>query len=238
MIRSLILLFLCAGYFHSAAQETAKGILEKSITYHDPKGILSKEHVTLELLGSRPNGPDQTTTVFLHQSKQEVSIKNMQDDYEIEMQKSGDQVIFTVDGRKDLTEEEITKYRLTAERLDLMKNYYRYLWLAPLVLHDPGTILHDKVSRKDFFGKDALELKITYDPTVGEDIWYFYFDTKTYAMVGYRFYHDETANDGEYILLSEEINYKSVRIPKNRKWYTHKEDKFLGEDRLLDFKVH
>jgi len=51
-------------------------------------------------------------------------------------------------------------------------------------------------------------------------------------MVGYRFYHDESANDGEDILLEQEIESDDVRLPQIRKWYTHKEDKYLGQDKL------
>jgi len=212
MTRLLLFILVCSYVVDLTSQSTAQEVLEKSIKYHDPKGILSKGHLTLQLLGTRPNGPDQMSTVYLHQNEEEVKISSSRDEQEILMHKLGSQSSFTIDGRKDLTEEEVKKYRLTDQRLQLMANYYRYLWLAPLVLEDPGTHLGNQVNETEFFGKKALEVKVTYDPEVGADIWYFYFDPATYAMIGYRFYHDEAANDGEYILLSEEVIYEKEKI--------------------------
>jgi len=56
-------------------------------------------------------------------------------------------------------------------------------------------------------------------------------------MIGYRFYHDESANDGEYILLEGETTDGSVRLPKRRTWYTHKDDRLLGTDVLDRLRV-
>ena len=50
--------------------------------------------------------------------------------------------------------------------------------------------------------------------------------------MGYRFYHVEEKNDGEYITLEGEEKIKGIRFPKTRKWYYNKDDKFLGADIL------
>ena len=99
-------------------------------------------------------------------------------------------------------------------------------------LKDPGTIVHPDAKVQDFFGQSLIEIKVTYDPLVGADTWYIYFDPKDFSLKGYRFYHDEEINDGEYILFEGELSYRNVRIPKQRKWYTHKEDRYLGADIL------
>lgn len=105
-------------------------------------------------------------------------------------------------------------------------------------LRDPGTIIDPKVKNKDFFGRKALEIRVSYDPSVGKDVWYFNFDPSSSALIGYRFYHDESANDGEYILFEGEATHRSVRIPPQRRtWYTHKEDRLLGTDVLNRLRV-
>ena len=48
----------------------------------------------------------------------------------------------------------------------------------------------------------------------------------------YQFYHDETKNDGEYILLTEEEIINGIKMPKNRAWYTNKDNMLLGTDIL------
>jgi len=52
-------------------------------------------------------------------------------------------------------------------------------------------------------------------------------------LIGYRFYHEEAKNDGEYITLEGEESVQGIKIPKNRHWYYNKDDKFLGADFLV-----
>ena len=74
---------------------------------------------------------------------------------------------------------------------------------------------------------------MTYDPEVGTDTWYFYFDPSNYALVGYRFYHDESANDGEYIIL-DRLEEGDMRLPKVRSWFRNNDDELLGTDKLME----
>lgn len=102
----------------------------------------------------------------------------------------------------------------------------------PMKIKDDGARLNPAAEKVSFMGKSYWKLQVTYDESVGRDTWYFYFSTETYAMEAYQFYHDEQANDGEYILLTEEVTYKEMRIPKVRKWYMNADDTYLGVDVL------
>ena len=62
--------------------------------------------------------------------------------------------------------------------------------------------------------------------------WYFYFDQLTSALLGYRFFHDQSKNDGEYITLRDVAVLGELRLPKTRSWYTNEDDKYLGTDTL------
>ncbi|MEM1322964.1 MAG: hypothetical protein AAGG75_22050 [Bacteroidota bacterium] len=59
-----------------------------------------------------------------------------------------------------------------------------------------------------------------------------YIHPSTYALLGYRFYHDESKNDGEYITLEGKVLLNGIRFPQTRKWYKNADDKFLGADIL------
>jgi len=102
-------------------------------------------------------------------------------------------------------------------------------------LRDPGTIIAPTVWTETINGSEYLKIKVTYDPEVGGDIWYFYFDPDTYALSAYRFYHDESANDGEYILLEGEEIHSGIRFPAKRSWYINADHRFLGYDQLLGY---
>ncbi len=88
-------------------------------------------------------------------------------------------------------------------------------------------------------GEDYLVLKVTYDATVGSDVWYFYFNPKTYAMEVYQFFKTddsgkEKPDTGEYILLSEEVLVNGIKIPRVRAWFYNKDNKYLGTDILVE----
>ena len=105
----------------------------------------------------------------------------------------------------------------------------------PMKLKDPGTILAKQVIKTKFQEREVLSLTVTYDESVGSDIWYFYFDPTNYRLVGYRFYHDESKNDGEYITLEDEYLVGKMRLPKIRKWYMNVDQKYLGTDILSSY---
>lgn len=143
----------------------------------------------------------------------------------------------SLNGKTELTEEEIKTHRLDCERANMYKNYYTYLFGLPMKLKDPGTNIHEVVETKTFKGKEYLVLKATYDVNVGSDIWYFYFDPETYAMEIYQFFKTDDSgkqkdDSGEYILLTEETIVNDIKMPKNRAWYYNKDDKYLGTDIL------
>jgi hypothetical protein len=91
-------------------------------------------------------------------------------------------------------------------------------------LRDHGTRLDPHVVETHFAGRSVYQLRVTYDAGVGTDTWYFYLDRETCALIGHRFYHDESARDGEYAVLSEEISGQGLRLPRVRQWYTNKDD--------------
>lgn len=100
----------------------------------------------------------------------------------------------------------------------------------PMKLCDKGTIIEESVMQETFNRKESLVVKVNYKPEVGTDTWYFYFDPQTYALTGYRFYHDESQNDGEYITLDGILTVGLLKIHKSRKWFVNKDNMFMGED--------
>ena len=71
------------------------------------------------------------------------------------------------------------------------------------------------------------------------NIWFFYFDPKTYRMEAYQFYRQKeprikNPKTGEYILLSEEFKINGIKMPKVREWYYNKDNKYLATDIIVD----
>ena len=116
-------------------------------------------------------------------------------------------------------------------------NYYVYLWGLPMKLLDEGTSLDPDAPSMDYQDKLVQAVRVTYDPEVGSDVWYFYLDNETHALVGYRFFHDEAKGDGEYITLDGMVEAAGLRLPKARSWYTNAEDRYLGTDTLISLDI-
>lgn len=232
MRRVLLLLVLCFVTISHAQNITATQLLEKTITFHDPNGNWKNFDGSFKVRMKSPNSSDRLSTITLNTPKQQFNllVEKDGDSYTYHFDKGNCST--TLNGSLDISNEDREKFRLTCERGQMMKNYYTYLYGLPMKLKDPGTLLNEKVQKKTFKGKEYLVLKVTYDEKVGSDVWYFYFDPETYAMEVYQFYHDESKNDGEYILLEglEEIN--GIKMPKSRAWYLNKDNKYLGTDIL------
>lgn len=226
------LFLLGLPFFIHAQSITGQSLLEKSIQYHDPKDKWATFKGTLPLTETRPNGADRQSTLKLDNKKAYFYLDQNREGYRIEKIVMQDECSSKVNGSANFPDSLVQKFRLTCPQLQRIRNYYVYLWGMPMKLRDPGTQIDPKITPTTFQGKDVLSMKVTYDKAVGEDIWYFYFNPKNYALVGYRFYHDEAVNDGEYIPLVGEEIINGIRFPKTRTWYVNKDNRLLGADIL------
>ena len=226
----IILLFSSFSFSGFAQNMTAIELLEKSINYHDPKGKWPDVDILLKLKQDSPKRNGEITIVTFNAAQSKFHASKKTDDGLVERIVNQDVVTSKINGKTDFSEVLAKKHRLSEERNKMYRNYYVYLYGLPMKLKDPGTNIQEEILDTTFQETPCWGIKVTYDETVGSDIWYFYFDKKNYALIGYRFYHDESKNDGEYIVLKEETLVNGIRIPKIRTWYTHKADKFLGTD--------
>ncbi len=236
LILNLLIIFL--GFQLNGQSITAEQLLNRAIAFHDPDGWWNKVKMDLIIDMEAPQNVKRRSNVV---------IDNIKGSFHLSMLRNGQLMEWMVDGKdscdfrlnfsKPASTAEADSLDLTPYRARRWRNYYTYLYGIPMKLKDEGTHVGDEVIETKFMDKDVLALRVTYDESVGKDIWYFYFNPNTYALVGYRFYHDEAKNDGEYIVLEDMIVEKGLRIPKNRSWYTNAEDRLLGTDFLISFGV-
>lgn len=216
---------------------TGKELLDKAIAYHDPNNNWATFNGDLHITMKTPNSANRDSNITINLPEEYFYIKAKSDTITTEYTVTKDNCKMALNGSTDISEADIKLHRLSCDRANLYKNYYTYLYGLPMKLKDPGTNIHETVERKTFKGKDYLVLKATYDESVGSDIWYFYFNSETYAMEIYQFFKTDDSeklkpDSGEYILLTEETTINNIKIPKNRAWYYNKDDKYLGTDFL------
>jgi len=237
MLKYRLFVLVSIMSFAGIAQEiTPAALLAKSIEYHDPNGVWTKLHGNLYITMSYPDGQRRFSKIEIDMPREYFRLTSKKDGITIEQTLEKGDCSIKLNGKSYISEEDRKAHRLTCERAVTMKNYYLYLYGLPMKLKDPGTRINPKVETKSFKGKEYLVLKVTYEEHVGKDTWYFYFDPSTYAMEVYQFFHDESLNDGEYILLDGIEEIKGMMIPKKRSWYTNKENKLLGTDLLTEYR--
>ncbi len=215
----------------------AEVLLNRSIAYHDPAGAWWDETVRLELSSSRPDGSTREVTLRIENGRGVYESVTRQDGDTVAVSFEGETSQASLNGSQQISDQDREKHRLNPERMSFMRNYYLYLYGLPMKLRDAGTIIDPEVISTTFQGLAVEGIRVTYEKSVGQDIWYFYFDPASAALVGYRFYHDESKNDGEYITLEGEAEASGIRLPKVRKWYTHQEDKYLGVDTIESLQI-
>lgn len=226
------LLFLTGISIVSAQELSGIELLNKAIDYHDPSGSWTSFKGQLGITMSTPDGKKRKSEIIVNLPKEYFQVTSTKEGMTLKQTLDKGECELMLNGSSTISEEDKKKHRLTCERANMYKSYYTYLYGLPMKLKDPGTIIDSKTEKKTFKGKEYLILKATYEKEVGEDIWYFYFDPKTYAMEVYQFFHDESKNDGEYILLTGEEEVSGIKMPKTRAWYYNKDDKYLGTDVL------
>jgi len=207
-------------------------LLEKAIAYHDPndnwQSLKSQFTVTME----SPKGDKTKNIINIDMPASFFKLTTDKAGKTIEQIMVRDTCILKIDGAEIISEKDRSSHNISCERAKKMRDYYTYLYGLPMKLKDPGTLVDPLVETKTFKDKKYLTLKVTYSEEVGKDTWYFYFDPTSYAMEVYQFFHDESKNDGEYIVLSGAEIINNIKMPKKRAWYYNKNDQYLGTDLL------
>ena len=231
-MKNLTILLVLFVSISSFSQEiTGDELLEKAIEFHDPNGNWETFKGELFITMETPKGTPRKSKININLPNEYFSVAAKKDTIITQYVLDKKTCRMVVNGDENPSEETKKKHSLSCERANMYKNYYTYLYGLPMKLKDEGTIIHQKIEKKKFKGKEYLVLKVTYNKEVGEDTWYFYFNPKTYAMEVYQFFK-EAKDSGEYILLSGLETINSVKMPKSRAWYYNKDNGYLGTDIL------
>ncbi|NND88565.1 MAG: hypothetical protein HKM28_04895, partial [Flavobacteriaceae bacterium] len=211
-------------------------LLEKTIQYHDPNGNWENFEGILEVTMEVPEGSNRYSKIHIDRTADYFQVEATRDSITTTYTLDKGKCEIALNGQSDLAESVLETHQLSCERANMYKNYYTYLYGLPMKLKDAGTIIDPEVTKQKFKGKEYLVLKVSYEQEVGSDVWFFYFDPKTFAMEIYQFYKGDPKSvgkdTGEYILLSGEKLINGIKMPKNRAWYYNKDDGYLGVDKL------
>ncbi|MDG1451550.1 MAG: DUF6503 family protein [Polaribacter sp.] len=227
MKKQVFFLFLLLSIATFSQQITGNQLLEKAIHFHDPKGNWKTFNGELFITMKTPDQIKRKSEIRINLPKEYFYIKSYKDASTEEYTVNKGICSKVLGGNKNPSND----HKKTCKRANLYKDYYTFLYGLPMKLKDEGTIVHQKVAKKIFNGKEYWVLKVTYDENVGKDRWFFYFNPKNYEMEAYQFFKKEE-NSGEFILLSGLEIIQEIKMPKKRDWYYNKDNRYLGTDLL------
>ena len=228
LISFLFLLCYC-----NSSKGPGQQLLDKTIAYHDPEDRWSDLKAHLFLSSTDTAGKESPFELEIDNGAGYFCHITHEDGKEIVKGLSGGKEFYLINGKKEISEEDRKKYGLTPEGVKWAHSFYGYLYGLPMKLRDKGAIISDTISTEAFDGKMYHTLKVTYEPGMGKEVWTFFIDTETAAMEACRFMFAPGSDEGEYILMDETITVEDIKIPKVRKWYLVKGNKYLGTDKLL-----
>jgi hypothetical protein len=87
------------------------------------------------------NGTERLSEITIDLINQYFKLTTVKNDRTVEHIVSNGKSIFSLDSRKEFTEEEVKTFSLTAARAQFMKNYYTYLYGLPMKIKDQGRLL-------------------------------------------------------------------------------------------------
>ncbi len=221
------------------SDSSAARLLARSIAFHDPGGLWGHRALRLRWIGTGGDGADRVALdIEIDPVSDRFSMRGRYRGSEIEYEVANGAWTASVDGRATPTREDRERMRLDREDGFFWRSYFEFLVGVPMKFADPGAHLDPEVFETEFLGQEVAALRVRYDPDVGGDTWYAYLDPATAKLVGLRFYHDEAAGDGEYLVLEELVEAGGLRVPRVRRWYVNADDAFLGADEIESFEVY
>lgn len=213
---------------------SAEAVVAAAIAFHDPQGLWADGSFRLELVQTRPIGGYTEVELVIDNGSGRFWMQRVRFGRVVESAVTGDECWTKLDGSAEYSERDAQRFGLGCEAMRTTRNYYTFLYGLPMKLRDPGAIIDPEAVRTEFEGRDVWQVRVTYPPEIGTDTWYLYFDPVEHGLVGYRFYHDEAANDGEYIVL-DRLQEGDLRLPKVRAWFNNADGELVGTDKIMAF---
>jgi hypothetical protein len=212
---------------------TPTSLLEKSIEAHDPNNYWPQLNNRFHMSIKRDGQAERHFSILINNPEGIFEYALQQGDSTISQGVERGKYYVSINSTPNVTSEIKSKFRLTEERTQYLKEVYEYLYGVPMKLKDPGTIIDPSFIEETFNSQLCWVIKVTYDPSTEGETWYFYINKDTYLLAGYRFYFDESKGDGEFIYIEGYESLNGLKLPWLKKWHWNKDSVYFRTDELL-----
>ena len=220
---------LCAYAQNPSGQE----VIDAAIKYHDPKGKWGELALTINRTTSAEvdgKTVENSAVLRIDNLNNTYAGRAKYDDIPYLHVVNADTCYGILENPVYAEGYDIREGLLGCETAKKMHNFFTYMLGVPMKLKDPGTNVSEKVDVKEMGDLSCYEVKVTYDPAVGKDIWLFYFNQENYQLVAAQFYKDEATKEGELIFYKDWDKVKKVKLPQTLIWEIMPGRSFLATD--------
>lgn len=233
-LSSVTLLAACqsSGDTWANSVSSSQELLARSLEYHDPHASWGETPLQMTWTSKRPNGKAGSVYEIEITADGDFLMHGERRGHQLEYMVIGGEVHVSVDGDNAPNEELRKQMAVWSDDEFFWRDYAGFLGSVPMNLPGADAYIHPHVIETTLDGQAVLAFDMTFEPEVGKDTYTFYFEPKSARLVGLRFYRNNPELDGETILFEGESNIGEYRLPKDRRWYTNKGDRFLGTDSL------
>jgi len=226
-------LLLLQGFVQAQTLSGAE-VVARSIQYHDPKGNWATLDLSiLRETRSMQDGEERVNLVpfKLQPGTGYFGARPVHDDIAYLLVVQADTCYGMVENPLLGAEYGLYERFLGCEGATGMRNFFWYMLGLPMKLADPGTIIEEQVEQVRLKEQDYLKVTVNYEPEVGDEVWYFYFDPKSYRLEAAEFYpRDAVGEEGERIYFTDYTRLNKVRLPQQLVWYLMPGEEWLADD--------
>jgi hypothetical protein len=232
LLVALVAISACQSAAPTASPSAARALLERSLAHHDPDGAWRRLPIAIHWTSSKPDGSTSFVVDIELDPGGAFSMSGERRGRELEYSVIDGVVWARVDGAEDFSDDVRAEMGLARDDGFFWRDYLGFLAGMPMCLTDPGVRIEADVLQTELEGQLVQSIRASFAADVGTDVWTFYFEPDTAALVGCRFDRADPSKDGETIVFEGSSSVDGLHLPRTRRWYMNADRRFLGTDEL------
>jgi len=196
--------------------ETAQGIVNASINFHDPHNnwnALNANFIFESKFSFNDSVPEELH-ININVPANDFKYHNL--DRKVNLRYNNDSC-------------EVLKGSGTCGGYSWTKNFYTYVWGLPMKLQDSSTTILPKFTTDTIRNTPVYIVSVNYE----NENFKFYFNQNTYELKFFGFIKNTGDKHGEFISLSGLQEFNGIKFPKHRRWEKLLTEELIGTNEVL-----
>ena len=207
-------------------------VLEQSIKHHDGQNEWANAKLEMVIREPRLSVPGRFSNVSLDNRTGAFSLERDRDNHvSTHLIDAAGKATTLLDGKLETDSALIKQFRLEPIRNANYRNYYRFMYGAPMTLSNGGAQVVS-IDQENFQGEEVIAIDFALTQPMIAEQWRLFFSPYDYRVVGLKTIQP-AGEEGEYLVFNGNARVGNMQFPRFRHWYDSKTDEYLGSDMLI-----